>query len=260
MSSLSGEIVLEYLSTDNIPIRFAFDNSAQDSSAFNIDINYLDDTRYLFNVANGYVDVSGNPTQKLYNTLKNIESINASTWEYLVSNITIMDKRPLRGGKTRAIPTYYNISGETSRLITGIGDHSDIELININQERDPLIMSRDLFISNLNGFMTGGTSGIVTEIDYSQILNPVNTSNINNFYGEVRHGYLYSGEVEYYLYGAKQTEIFEKDSYYQIDEDGYRWFALSGYPNNFSPIIINSQSGTILFIKIMFIEKLILDY
>jgi len=229
---------IEYTGIDGQRYSFAIDKV---SGVINqnpiVNLHYLEDFRYLEDPANGYIE-NGHPTEKLLQFIKNIERINEGTFEYAITDVSRMDTRQIRSGRLTAIETEFDQSGDTSILITGIGDRKDCLIERIDTERKPDIMSKDLFIGNMSGFTIGFSSGITDEVAYAQVLNPVNANNVNNYYPVLNHGYLYDGALEYYCYGNKQTEILNP-SFSRIDDQGNIIYQVSGIPNALSPIFMN---------------------
>jgi hypothetical protein len=232
---------LEYKDNNNIQRSYAYElNSISGVTTLepDIDLYYLEDLDFLSDPNNGYIDENGHPKINLRNTIKHIDSVNKSTWEFTKVDESRFDARPVRGGKTTGILTQYDKWGNRARLITGIGDGRDTEVIRIGQELDPEVMSKDLFIGNMSGYTAGFASGSSSDIEYSQILNPVNVENVNNYYPIINHGYFYEGGTEYYMFGNKQTEVLNPE-FASIDDEGNRYFSLSGFPNVHSPVFMS---------------------
>lgn len=232
---------IEY-TQDDIRYSYAYEDNLPISGDTNVKVSYPDNPAFLSDPDNGYMDDDGNATQKLKNLIGRIDTANESTWDTVISNVSYLDKRPIRNTGSRLIGTYHDQSGDINDLVTGIGDIEDCSVLHINYDADPDVMSKDLFISTLSGFVIGDDLGTTNELDYSSIYNPINQNNVNNFYPVIKHGYFYSGQTEYYLYSNKHTEIIPEEQY-SGEVNGYKYYDLSGTPNEISPIILNVQYG-----------------
>jgi len=229
---------IEYRDNQGNPYSYAYTRPVSGTPApKEIDLNYLEDTEYLMDPENGYIDSNLDPTTKLKSVVKRIERINKATWEFAIADVTRFDSKTIREGAQEAIKTKHDIWGDLTDLIPGIGDFEDLKITSIEQEKNPDVMSKDKFIGNSSGYTIGFSSGQANEIQYTQILNPVNVDNVNNYYPVINHGYFYTGVEEYFMYGNKQTEVLNPEN--AISGDSGLYYNISGVPNIHSPLILN---------------------
>lgn len=220
-------------------VEFATDSRAFELTSGNVTpirINYLSDPLYLFEESNGFMS-GGEPTQKLINYIDYAENIAKGNWGTLLPNESrYNNKTPFDGGFSDIIPTFFDIETDDTPWQNGIGDHDNLELIDILA---PLEIEPILPIHFPKLYMSGTSTWVDTAQTLSKDFGI--DENTNDYYvPKLEPGYFYFNNTEYYLYANKVTEIFMESDGIVSGEATY--YYLSGEPRNISPIFAEHRT------------------